>query len=336
MNRKAIVGTVVSIGCLAGVGAMVDLTATKQAIMATDYRLVGAASAAAGIGYWLRSLRFWLLTTQASIAKTFGPRAAFASTSIGAFVSSVLPARLGELTRVLVVASHYGTGYPRALAGTILDRLCDALLLLTMIGACLLTVPRSMPAWVVSAATSCGYLVVALLLLLAGASVGHRRTRRLIAWVTARLPARLGGAAARLADGLFAAFTDPSIGRRLALSLLISAVAWLVELAIVAMLADAVGSALGWPDLLFIFVGMSLATALPSAPAGIGPVQFAALVTYEAVAGERDHGVAFGALYQLIIFLPIVPIGAYFLAREGLSFSALRSQLRASSEGSGP
>ena len=109
----------------------VDLGTAAARIAESDLRFVFAAAIVLMVGIWIRAVRWRILL--APLGRTTTAQS-FSALSIGYLANNALPARLGEIARV--VALHRAAGIPRsgALGTIVAERLFDVLTLLLMLG----------------------------------------------------------------------------------------------------------------------------------------------------------------------------------------------------------
>ncbi|MBI4769517.1 MAG: flippase-like domain-containing protein [Chloroflexi bacterium] len=75
---------------------------------------------------------------------------------------------------------------------------------------------------------------------------------------------------------------------------------------------------------------MNLATTLPSAPGYVGTFDAPGIAVLAAYGLPRSAAAAYTLVLHVALWLPITALGAYFMAREGLRWSKIRSDLAAS------
>jgi uncharacterized membrane protein YbhN (UPF0104 family) len=237
----------------------------------------------------------------------------FSAFSIGLLANAVLPARAGELARVVVLRRRLerGRGYSATLLGTVfMHRLFDTVPALLLVIYVLLT--ARIPHWAITA------LVIAsgvALLLIAAALAGSRLRRPVLDELSAvrRLlaMARLGLEVLRSPVGAAVALTFQCVG-------------WLLQLLAVwaAMRAFEIDAPL--PAAALVLLLMNVATVFPLWPGNIGLLQAAVALPLVSYGVAYARGFAYGLGLQLLEMSVGVGVGLVFLAREGLSFAMLK------------
>lgn len=240
---------------------------------------------------------------------------------VGYLGNAVLPARLGEPARALILARRERVPGALSFGSVVLERVVDMAVL------ALLMVPAAWVAggsrWILEVAVVAGAVAGAVLVILAvvGLSVPAR-------WLAGVAP-RLGGGritvlAAGVADRLveFAAGAGAS-GRRpvIGAAAVVTACAWLMDGALVWLAAASLGISLDLAAAIVISGVAVLGTAVPSAPGYIGTFELAASAAAVALGVDPAEALALAILVHAMVLLPIAlaGVGALLLVqREGI------------------
>jgi hypothetical protein len=259
-------------------------------------------------GYWLeltvRAAR-WQRILQPVRALQYGQVAS--ALLIGYAANNVLPARLGELFRADLVGRRHGISRLSAVATVVVERMLDLLAVVACAACALLLFMTGHSELLGSLAAT---LLLVVLLLGAGAiltvaiesdllSVWLRRLPRVSMWLRA------------FADGL-AALRRPGL---LASLIGLSASVWALNAVAMWALLRALGVTPDAATILLLIGASGIASALPSAPAGVGTLQYV-FVTVLAWAGLSPT-VGFAAALLVQVFL----LGSATLAGAALYFS---------------
>ncbi len=319
MKRRwqVIIGVLISVAALVLALVGIDLKRVVATLAQSDYRYL-IPGAAALIAYMLaRSVR-WRLLLGPGVSLT----RCFWVTNIGYLVSNVLPFRLGDPARAVIIGRGEGVSVPAALSTVVVERVLDMLTVVAMLGGVAPFVAGSGQA--VSAGILAGVLAIgaaAVLLLMAFRSQwGQQMVRRILV----RIPRLNAERWARVFDGLFDGLAPLRSGR-LGLSLLLwSAITWaFVVLTYWALLQAFIPR----PPFLaapFLVCILGLGMAIPSSPGAVGV--FHAIARYGLtipfnVPAEEAVTAAFAVhAFQYILFAVLGLIG---LARESLTLGAI-------------
>ena len=239
----------------------------------------------------------------------------FSAFAVGLLGNAALPGRIGELARVAVLRRRvpHGRGTSAALVGTVFaHRLFDLFPALLLIAYVLLT--ARIPSWAVTSLVVVACLGV---LLFAAAMVTARRGERPTLDGLGRIRRLLTMARAGLSV-LKAPL--PAAG-----AVLFQCLGWFLQLlaVYVAMRAFDVHAPLAAAGLVLLL--MNVATIFPLWPGNIGLVQAAVALPLVQYGVDYGTGFAYGLVLQVIEMSVGVGVGLIFLAREGMSFAALRT-----------
>jgi uncharacterized protein (TIRG00374 family) len=279
------------------------------------------------VGYWLRALRW------GEILSPHGRPAIgrlFSATMIGFLAINTLPARIGELVRVYVLARTERLRTATVLGSVAVERIFDLVALGIFWSLSLLFAPY--PDWF----RWSGVITLGLGLLMAGAFwaihafggwTWAAEASALLRWIPERPRLALTAAIPAFGDGIRVA-GRPGVMIR---SALWSAAMWAVNGAVFLLVAEALGMRLPlWSPLLLAFV-VCVAILLPSSPGFVGVMEGACVVGLGLLGVEGAEALAFGLLYHLVQLLPPILLGSYFafrghFGREILDESPRRGQ----------
>lgn len=303
----------------------VDLRAAWQEARSARPLWLLVCVAGSFLHYFLRAARWRLQLTSPDRPVSFS--LCLTCTSFGYFISAILPGRVGDLVRPVMLGARTGLSRSYALATVLVERtVLDPLTLLALLGAVLVSgtagaVASSSPGSPLERiGTLSALLGVSILAAVMVAAGLVSRRARLLAWL--RRPAgrgprwsRLLDAAERFGDGL-ASLAQRRIWPPVLLG---SVLTWAaVSLAMWAGVR-AFGVDLGYGGAIVLTVLAALGVALPT-PGGVGgfhvAVQFGLQVLYD-VPGERS--VPATLVVHLLMLFPAFTIGGWTAWKEGLS-----------------
>jgi uncharacterized protein (TIRG00374 family) len=312
-------------------GVAVSLACLYFATRGTDWGAVGTLLAGARLHWVLllllsgvvvlyaRALR-WLV-----LLRPLGDvplSAAWSATVIGFGSGAVLPFRLGELVRPVLLARKTGMKMSAALSSIVLERIFDMLIVLL----CFLVVSFTQP---VPSNMRRGAFVVAVGLVVALVIFrliqrDPARAERLIVRLTRPLPARLGRGLHDVAGSFLAGLGALSDGRTVLLVLWYSVYVWgaialtfLFSLLALDVPAPLVSGALT------VMVTVAAFVFLPQAPGFVGTWQAACVLALGFFGVSQDVAVGYSVLTWIAAMSTNVGLGGIWLAREDLSLSQL-------------
>ncbi len=261
------------------------------------------------------SVRAWRWRWLLMGVRPIGWRQLWPVTAIGYAGNVLLPARLGELLRAVVLGRR-GVHVSAALGSIATERVLDGL---TTVGILLLagsSLPASAPVWLTVAIRTAGGLFAGGLLILWLALAFRPAFAAFLNRWTDRFPwaARPRRWLDRFLDGLSVLRSPGFLARAVGITLL----GWLITVAEYWLVLHAFRLKLSPLAAAFSVSAIGLSTAVPAAPGYVGTQELAG-VTILGLYGVPGE-VAFGAsvTFHLIEMLPIALVGLVLIWREGL------------------
>jgi uncharacterized membrane protein YbhN (UPF0104 family) len=261
-----------------------------------------------------RSLAWKTVIDQALDPPRAGYTAVISAFSVGLFGNAVLPGRIGEVARVAVLTRRFGKrkGVWATLLGTVFaHRVFDVFPVLALIAYVLAT--AKLPSWAVRTIEL--FVIVGVALLLVALLSARRRgqspleglgpVRRLIAMARQGLSVMH----APLAAAIAVAFQF---------------MGWALQLLAVYTAMRAFGIHSPLPAAALVLLLMNVAILFPLWPGNVGLYQAAVAAPLLSYGVNTSRGVAFGIGLQMIESSVGIGIGMIFLAREGLTYAALK------------
>lgn len=240
-------------------------------------------------------------------------RDVYALTVVGYMGNNVLPARAGEMLRVVLLSRRSQAGKRQLLGTVVSERVLDAaaLGLILMVVAYGLLHGAGLPSERPLLVAAGGALVLALAVALLQLLRSHPALARLRELVRplAQAPRAL-------------------LGRRGILPLAGSIVIWSLEASVYFAVARAVGIEINPIDALYIVAITNLFAMLPAAPGYVGTFDAAVLFGIKAVGAASSLALSYLVLLRFVLFVPITLVGlGVLIARYG-GWAAMRSALR--------
>jgi len=241
------------------------------------------------------------------IAPLVGQLEAFKAMLMGFAVSTIVPARAGELARAEWLRRRAGLPRASILGSILLDHLVNAVGMFTGLALLPLLVP--LPGWLRSALwLALGVFgVVSCTVFLLRPRPGQPAPYR------APLPGgRVGSAVTGFLARARLGFTAVRDGRALARSFGASLVAWLIEIEVVFLAMRALSIYATLPRALLVLMAVNLALLVPFAPPGnLGSLELGATLGLMEFGVPKEQALAFAIVYHL---LQVIPIGFAGLA----------------------
>ena len=299
---------------LAVLVARVDINRVTLLLRDARWSALALALATNFFVIWLKSQRWATAITGGESERP--RRRLFAAGVIGTAGNAVLPARLGDFLRALVLRKHNGIASGRALlagwAVQSLDLAVVALLLLVGIafGKGLAT---GWLLWLVLGGVVAGVVAT---------GVGTRDPDRLVAlarYLPARFQAAVGGQLNQALAGL-RFIRHPTT---LLLILCQTTLIWGCEVAAVWIALAAFGVEVNFAAAGLLVAATGLSFVLPLTPGNVGTYQLIAVSVLGSFGIAYDPAFAFALCYQASSLMAVLLAGTWFFQREGLSLRRL-------------
>ncbi|MCC6220076.1 MAG: flippase-like domain-containing protein [Deltaproteobacteria bacterium] len=275
---------------------------------------------------WIRTLR-WSLLLPRELAISM--KELFFINAIGSMSILLLPLRAGEFVRPWMLSSARKIKFPQAFGGIVIERVCDVLALLGMLGISMMSIEKA-PALVDVGAKALGMLAGVILLLMfvayfkANFALGI--IEKIIYLVVGKRSPQLAAKLHSFIEEFFIGLKAISSGGELALVVFFSLLLWVFiacyyQLGLLAFGADA-----SWIVANTVSVMIALAIAAPSAPGFLGTFQFGCIVALSVVHGySREFGLSYSIVMHAYQVAAIIAIGLYCLHKKHLHLSDIAS-----------
>ncbi len=275
------------------------------------------------IGAWgVAAVRWRLILAPAPHLRV---RDTFAYIMIGFLANTVLPFRLGELARVTLMGRQRNIGISRTLGSVALERVMDLLSLVVII--LILGLVMDIPPVVQAGITTMSGSGIVLILSLTMLAFHQDRLQKLIRWCNRFIPEkwtrRPSVLLGNFSRGVVVIKNPLHVSGVFLLTLIVrcfggsAVLLWLY----------AFNLPVPWYGAFFILVVVNLGSAIPSSPGYIGVYHYLAVLALSLWVPDRGPALAYAIGTHAINMLANVTLGAYFLAREGVSLESLKSEV---------
>ena len=327
---RVIIFGALSIGLLVYVFSSTDSELVVETLLSVQPDLLAGGFLLMFLSYPFRAQRWRYLLLP---VEWVGFNSSFRATAIGFATNALLPGRVGEVVRPLVLARREKLSATSAFATIVIERLLD-LLVVCLILLCFAAAGFQNPSGSdeIMGAMENAILVLSVLALgglglvfyvASQPDLNTRLSERLRMAESGGLKYRMITAFQRFLDGL-AIIRDR---RSFSLALVWSIPLWLTMTASVWLVSSAFGVVVSVNEaallLAMIFIGASLPT-----PAGVGGYHAAYQLGATALLGaSAERAVSAGLVLHLFSFGPVILLGLFFMAQEGLGFGGIRKMV---------
>ncbi len=304
----------------------VDFDAVVRTLQRANLILLLLAVIGGVANFASRSMRWRVLF---ALDKVPSASRAFSALYVGLLVNVLAPTRIGELVRVYLIGESESVNKTYALGTVAIEKIIELAVALFTVG--LLVTQIALPEWLVKPMQCTVIVVAAIIPILFLASQeelilrGVRTAGRFIPvlsndWLVEQT--RKGLASLR-------SIRDLSVASRV--------LAWTILAWILAILTnDLVLLAMGisvpmWAALLVLVVTQVGVAAIPSAPGQIGVFHYLVVLSLSVFAVDKEIALGYAVLLHLVVYLPMMLIGAFCLWHERMAWRKLiviASQLR--------
>jgi uncharacterized protein (TIRG00374 family) len=320
-KRQFLLGVAVSGLCLGGMFLLIKPSEIAQAIQQTDGRYLWGTAVYLLIYLYLRAVRWRFL-----LGNRIPQATLFHMQNIGQMLTQMLPFRLGDVARAVLVGQQPGLSVPQGVTTMVVERLLDMLLMVLLLPLALLQID-TLPNWLRQAALVSGVATVGLIGFMVLVANKRPFAHAFLTWLGrkwSRLQApTLHRQLDNLLDGLHA-FTQ----WRTALTLgALSLLTWLP----VVLAYNATLQAVHLPPSLlnatFIMIVGAFAVAAPSSPGQIGVFHMGIIAAMTALGQPAEAAASLAVLYHALNFLLMVLAGIVGLNSIQVSFHGLTHAL---------
>ncbi len=246
------------------------------------------------------------------------------ATSVGFLCNMVLPLRVGEVIRPVLLANRTNVPVSSVLASVLLERLLDMLTILVFLGLVMFLVPVS----ATIRQSGIAFLILALfaVTLVASLQQRHPLALALLRWILARTPARIRERAETALHSFIAGLQGIGTGAALLRILAYSVFLWITIASVFGVGFLACGL-----EVPFVSGGLALVTVVagavsaPSAPGFIGTFQAGCIIALGLFGISRADAIPYAFVVWAAQWLTQVILGVVFLVRENIRFGDVRA-----------
>ncbi len=271
----------------------------------------------------LRAIRWrFLLQGAAPLGQIFHVQ------NIGYLITYILPFRLGDVARAILVGNMPGISLSAGLSTMVVERVLDLLFIVIMLPFTLAEIPR-VPDEYETAAQTMGVLAAVATVALLILANQRGRIYRLVIALTTPLPFLNSERWARRADDMLAGMSALTRLRDLAVLLILSVLVWLPIIfayysALAAVHLNPTVAMAG-----FTVGAAALVVAAPSSPGQVGVFHLGVTAALEQVLGQpRDPAFSFAVLYHATNMLVVLIFGIIGVNRVRVNLGSLVAAAR--------
>jgi glycosyltransferase 2 family protein len=327
------VGVLISVALMWWALGKLNLADAWGAMQTANYWWLIPGVAIYFVGVWARAWRWHYLLKP---LKSIPTRTMFPIVTIGYMGNNIYPARAGELLRAYVLRRKEAVPVSASLATIIVERIFDGVVMLMFVFFNLNDLVRlSGDAGVIAGLSiqtvTVGGTVVfgaALAVFLLAAMFPHQSLslyhRMGAPLIPARFRAKISGMVESFLSGLESLRSPVNIF----MVFVTSVVIWLLETGKYWFVMHAFKFSVSFFALMLMNGVVNLATTLPAAPGYVGTFDAPGIAILSAYGVPPAVAASYTLVLHVALWVPITLVGAYFMAREGLSWDSVQSEIK--------
>jgi uncharacterized protein (TIRG00374 family) len=330
LDWRGALGIALSIGLLVWALWGVDFSEVVRQLRAANFLLLALSSFFATLIFWLRAQRWKVILSPVAEDLPVGPL--WRSTVIGVMVSNVIPARVGEVARAYALTREIPrVPFPAAFASIAVDRVFDAIVLLSLMFASMFDPAFPQDATIGGEPAAhllggWGTVLIALVTVALYAVVFFpARIITVFELFARRVAPRFEARGRELLTAFAAGLGVLRSPRRFASVFFWTVLHWLVNGFAFWVAFKAVGVDVPPSAALFMQGLIGLGVALPSSPGFFGVFEKFAEIGLGLYGVPKNQAISWAIGFHLLSFIPATVIGVVYFARLGLRFRELRT-----------
>jgi glycosyltransferase 2 family protein len=325
------VGVAISVALMWWALSKLDLAQAWAATQSANYWWLIPGVAIYFVGVWARAWRWHYLLKP---LKSIPTRTMFPIVAIGYMGNNIYPARAGELLRAYVLRRKEGVPVSASLATIIVERIFDGVVMLMFVvfnlnGLALLTGDSGFIGDLRTLAVV-GTLVfaVALGVFLLAAMFPHQSLSLYHRYGAPLIPGRFRAQVSGLVERFWTGLEALRSPRNVLMVFLTSVVIWLLETGKYWFVMQAFKFNVSFFALMLMNGIVNLATTIPSAPGYVGTFDGPGIAVLRAYKVGQAVATSYTLVLHVALWLPITLLGAYYMAREGLSWDSVQAEIK--------
>lgn len=249
----------------------------------------------------------------------------FSVTSVGFMAITALPARIGELARPYLIAKKSSIKMSSALGTVIVERVLDSLSILTITIAVLFL--YDLPSWMIKSGVIFFIMTLLMIVCIIGLIWRREATVKIINRALRLLPGKLVDKANTVIYHFIDGFQVITNVKILLYLFILSALVWLVDVAVIYVLLLSFGFDLPILASFIVMIVLIAGIAIPTAPGFIGNWHYACILGLSLFGVAKPEAFSFALVYHFLSIMIVVVLGIIFLPFNKFSFADMKKQM---------
>jgi glycosyltransferase 2 family protein len=313
-SRQVWLGIIISLICLAAIFYFIRPQEIIEALKTARYGFLLLSTAAIILFMFMRAIRWrYMLNNDAPIMTVFHIQ------NIGYLISTILPLRLGDVARSVLIGSVPPITISRGISTMVVERVLDMLFIVTLLPFTLAGI-EYLPEWMRAGSLVSGVAAIAAILILIVAANQRSRVERIVTRLIDYIPFLNTKVWVSRTDNFLAGLNSLTHLKDGTILLLLSAVTWIpiivayyTTMLAVNLEATAVMAA-------FIVCAAALSVALPSSPGQIGVFHAGVIAALQVWGQPEAASASFAFLYHALNSAILITLGIIGIFSTGSTF----------------
>ncbi|MFC1852811.1 lysylphosphatidylglycerol synthase transmembrane domain-containing protein [candidate division CSSED10-310 bacterium] len=262
-------------------------------------------------------------------------RSLFSTTSIGFMANTVLPLRIGEIVRAVLLGKKENISKSTCLGTLVVERLFDMLAILFFFAIFIIfyslplgnnTTEQEYVQYIKVAGYSSGILCLVVIVVIIMLRFWTNQALALVEWLTKLIPANLREHVLHITRSFITGLNILKDGSAFFISVVLSLLLWLVIIFQTYLFFYVFDLPLGFSEAIFLLVVMAFSVMIPAAPGYVGTFHYGTELALILMAVERNTAKAFAIVAHVFSMFSITVVGFFYLWLENLSLFELPQQ----------
>jgi len=313
-NRQVWLGIIFSLLCLAAIFYFIRPQEIIEALKTARYGYLLLSAAAIVLFMYIRAIRWrFMLNNDAPIMTVFHIQ------NIGYLVSTLLPLRLGDVARSVLIGSVPPITISRGISTMVVERVLDMLFIVTLLPFTLASVDH-LPEWMRAGALVSGITAITAIIILVIAANQRALVERMVTWTLDYFPFMNTKAWVSRADNFLAGLDSLTRLKDGTILLLLSAVTWIPIIIAYYTTLLAVNIEATLVMAAFVVCAAALSVALPSSPGQIGVFHAGVITALQVWDQPEAASASFACLYHALNSAILITLGIIGIFSTGATF----------------
>ena len=302
---QLVIGAVIGAGALALALRHIDWSGVANALRNTRLSMVVAALLLTAATLALSTTRWWLLFAPEHHERNWWVLAG--AILIGQTANVVIPGRIGEIARMVLVGTRERVSKARVAATIVVEKVTDLAVFAVCVGYVL--VAMTLPSWMMRSGTALTATSAVLVVVILGFSFYSATLLRLVESIARHLPERWGRRLIALSEAALDGLKSLRDWRAGLTIWFLAALILLFSIGVNYILFFALGLPLSPVAAVFLTVVLRIGSAPPSLPGKVGLMQYLVILALGAFGVGRTAALTYSFVLYAVGVLPVLIAG---------------------------